>query len=71
MHPGSVTPFEKHFTLKELAELWLLDENTIRRIFQDEKGVLKITNGKRGKRKYCTLRVPLSVVERVYAERTG
>jgi hypothetical protein len=35
-------PFERHFTLKELAEFWQLDESTIRRIFQDEPGVLKI-----------------------------
>jgi len=28
-----VDPFERQFTPKELAELWRLDESTIRRLF--------------------------------------
>ena len=40
--------FERHFTPKQLAELWSLDESTVRRMFQDELGVLKI--GKAGRR---------------------
>ena len=70
---GSVpAPFERHYTPKELAEIWHLDENTIRRIFQDEPGVLKIGNSHlRGKRRpYITLRIPEAVVERVYRERS-
>ena len=35
------TTFERHFTPKQLAELWLLHESTIRRLFLDEPGVLK------------------------------
>src|SRR5260370_34269936 len=34
--------FERHYTPKELATLWALDETTIRRLFYDEPGVLKI-----------------------------
>jgi hypothetical protein len=64
-----VSPFEKHYTPQELAELWNLDVNTIRRTFQDEPGVLKISNGTRGKRIYVTLRIPAAVVQRVYQER--
>jgi hypothetical protein len=63
---------ERHFTPAELAEAWKLDESTVRRIFQDEVGVLKIsTQGVRSrKRAYTTIRVPESVAARVYQERT-
>jgi hypothetical protein len=62
--------FERHYTPAELALLWQLDPNTIRRLFQDEAGVLKISNCTRGKRTYVTLRIPAAVAERIYAERT-
>jgi hypothetical protein len=65
-----VSPFARHFTPQELAELWQVDVNTIRRTFQDEPGVLKISNGTKGKRTYVTLRIPAAVVERVYQERS-
>jgi hypothetical protein len=65
-----VDPFERHFTPKELAELWRLDESTVRRMFQDEPGVLKIGNtGRRNKRDYVTLRIPASTAARFYRER--
>jgi hypothetical protein len=64
------SPFERHYTPKELAKLWQLDESTIRRIFQDQPGVLNIgETGRRNKRDYVTLRIPESVVQRVYSER--
>lgn len=64
--------FERHFTPQELAELWLLHESTIRRLFLDEPGVLKFGNSDRhdGTRDYVTLRIPESVARRVYAKRT-
>ena len=67
-----VDPFERHFTPKELAELWRLDESTIRRLFQDEPGVLKIGEaGRRTKRDYVTLRIPASAAARFYKARIG
>lgn len=65
--------FERHYTTHEIAELWMLHERTVRRIFQDEPGVLKIGKyGRRdGKRDYVTLRIPDSVVRRIYQQRTG
>ncbi|HXP83736.1 MAG TPA: hypothetical protein VN841_03405 [Bryobacteraceae bacterium] len=64
--------FARHFTATELAEIWKLDETTIRRVFLDEPGVLKIgkSNRRDGKRDYVTLRIPESVALRVYQERT-
>jgi hypothetical protein len=65
--------FERHFTPKQLGELWGLDESTVRRMFQDEPGVLKIGNANRrdGKRDYVSLRIPESVAARVHRERSG
>ena len=65
-----VDPFERHYTPKELAELWRLDESTVRRMFQDQSGVLKIGSaGRRDKRDYVTLRIPASTAARFYRER--
>jgi hypothetical protein len=66
------TAFERHFTPQELAELWVLDPSTIRRIFIDEPGVLKYGNSsiRSGRREYVTLRIPESVARKVYAKRT-
>ena len=62
---------ERHFTPKELAELWGFNENTIRRLFIDEPGVLKYgAPCRRGKRQYISLRIPQSVAERVHRERS-
>jgi len=68
----AITAFGRHFTAADLAELWKLDETTIRRMFQDEPGVMKVgkANRRDGKRDYVTLRIPESVVLRVYAGRT-
>ena len=66
------TAFERHYTPKQLAELWLLDESTIRRLFHDEPGVLKFGHAARrdGRRDYITLRIPESVARRVYAKKS-
>lgn len=67
----SLIALERHFTAKELAELWALDESTVRRLFQDQTGVLKLgrTNRRDGKRDYVTLRIPQSVALRVHQQR--
>ena len=69
--PG-VIAFERHFRPKELATIWGLDETTIRRLFQDEPGVLKVgkSNRRDGKRDYLSLRIPESVAQRVHGERS-
>jgi hypothetical protein len=65
-------PFERHYTPKELADLWRLDQSTVRRMFQDEPGVLKIgSTGRRKKRDYVTLRIPASTAARFYRARMG
>jgi hypothetical protein len=66
------TAFERHFTPKQLAEIWLLHESSIRRLFLDEPGVMKYGGPwRRGRREYFTLRIPESVARRVYARRSS
>jgi hypothetical protein len=55
-----------HYSPADLAELWGLSANTIRRLFEREPGVLQIANPRKGRRSYTTLRIPESVAERVH-----
>jgi hypothetical protein len=58
---------EKHWTPQELAKTWGVSVQTIRELFKDEDGVLKIgRNGTRLRRRYMTLRIPNTVAERVH-----
>jgi len=63
-----VTPvFEKHYSVKELANLWNLSDRTIRRMFVGEPGVVEWgACERRMKRAYKTLRIPESVARRVH-----
>jgi hypothetical protein len=60
---------DRHYTVAELAERWHLSPNTIRRLVEDEPGVLKygLTNKKR-KRRLVQLRIPERVALRVHAK---
>ena len=50
---------EKHYSVPELAKIWFLSESTVRRIFIEEPGVLKLADKEtRYKRRYTTLRIP-------------
>jgi hypothetical protein len=60
---------EKHFRVRELAELWGFCDNTIIRLFTDEPGVIRLERSA-GRRKYVTLSIPESVASRVH-ERLG
>lgn len=57
----------KHFTPMELAEAWGVSPDTIRKLFRDEPGVLKLGRaGSRFRRSYFSLRIPQEVAERVH-----
>jgi hypothetical protein len=59
--------FEKHYSINEISQLWGLSEKTIRRIFEQEPGVVELDNGEsRHKRNYVTRRIPESVLKRVH-----
>jgi hypothetical protein len=59
---------ERHFAVEELANLWSVSSDTVRRLFEGEPGVLVLasTRGLGHKRRYRTLRIPESVAARVY-----
>jgi hypothetical protein len=58
---------ERHYAVAEIAEIWSLSRDVIRKLFDGEPGVLVIGNdGTRSKRGYHTVRIPESVMERVH-----
>jgi hypothetical protein len=58
---------EQHYAPADLAKMWGVSVQTIRELFRDEEGVLKIgSDGTRNRRAYKTLRIPHSVAERVH-----
>jgi hypothetical protein len=58
---------ERHYAVGEVAELWNLCPDVVRKLFEREPGVLVLgDHGSRSKRRYTTLRIPQSVVERVH-----
>jgi hypothetical protein len=55
------------YSILKIAEMWSLSERTIRRMFEGEKGAVNWGRAKsRRKRCYQTLRIPESVMLRVY-----
>lgn len=58
---------DAYYSVDEIAALWKLSRDSVRRLFKNEPGVLAIApRQRRGKRGYVTLRIPSSVVERVH-----
>lgn len=67
-HP-SLPPFVvRHYSVAEIAKLWGLAPNTVRRIFEREPDVVAIGRAisARGKHRRVTLRIPQPVAERVW-----
>lgn len=62
---------EQHYEPKELATLWGLSAEKVRRMFAEESGVMRIGEpsrrvGRKLKRSYYSMRIPHSVAERVH-----
>lgn len=50
---------EKHYTISEVAELWHLSRATVRSLFADAPGVLRIVRPEtRTKRRFESVRIP-------------
>jgi len=57
---------QETFTVAQIASLWQLSTDTIKRMFENEPGVQALGNkNPRGKRKRITLRIPRAVMDRV------
>jgi hypothetical protein len=61
---------ERHYRAQEVAKLWGISYQTILRMFQDEPGVLKLGSYNTKRRTRVSIRIPESVMKRVYAEKT-
>jgi len=67
-----MSALERHYTAKEVAELWQLSEDTIRKLFRVTPGVLKISQpARRFKRVYVSIRIPESVLQKRHTELHG
>jgi hypothetical protein len=53
---------EKHYTVAKIAEMWSMSVYSVRRLFTDVPGVLKIGEERK------TLYIPTSIVERVHQD---
>ena len=61
---------EQALTVAEISQKWRFSEDKVRRIFDQEDGVLRFGHpslrvGRKYRRRYYSLRVPLSVFRRV------
>jgi hypothetical protein len=61
---------EVYFTVAEVAARLKINEDTVRRLFLHEPGVLVICFPRRGRRVYRTLRIPETVLQRVVTRLT-
>jgi hypothetical protein len=63
-HPA----LEKHYSVDDICTLWGLSDKTVKKLFGDEKGVLRFGRpGSSTRRGHETLRVPESVLLRVHS----
>ncbi len=63
----NVVHVERHYAVIEVAEMWNLSPDKVREIFEHEPGVLVIGDrNPRYKRRYLTLRIPQTVLQRVH-----
>ena len=56
---------EECLTTSEVADRLKVTEDTVRRIFMNEPGVIVIYRPRKGRRQYRTLRIPEHVFRRV------
>jgi hypothetical protein len=65
-------PFaERHYTVAEFAEMWKFSNEFVRRLVAQEPGVTEWVTQEPGRRRYRVLRIPESVVERLYNRATA
>jgi hypothetical protein len=57
-------PFERHYRIGELARMWGLGRETVRRLVKDDAGVVKIRMGR--KKAHTIYSVPESAARRIH-----
>ncbi len=66
---GATIAQDRHYTVKELGELWHMSPHTARRLVENEPGVIKFDSGFKKSprtRKLIQIRVPARVMQRVH-----
>lgn len=56
--------FEKHYRIGELARLWCLGRETVRKLVKDDPGVIKIRLGRQ--KAHTIYSVPESAAQRIH-----
>jgi hypothetical protein len=62
--PFDNTTFEKHYRVGELAEMWALGRETVRKLVASDPSVIKIRMGP--KKAHTTYSVPESAAQRIH-----
>jgi hypothetical protein len=62
--PIDSTTFERHYRVGELAKLWSLGRETVRKLVKDDPGVIKIRMGR--KKAHTVYSVPESAAQRIH-----
>ena len=58
---------ERHYSVEEIGTLWRLSPRTVRRMFENEPGIIVFGSmGSIRRRRYITIRIPESVLVRVH-----
>jgi hypothetical protein len=67
------TAEERHYTPQQVAEMWGLSDETVRKMFAEESGVLKVSASRllRNTKRRISLRIPASVLQRVHEQRSS
>ena len=60
------TAFERHYSVDELASIWGVSDDFVRRLFLNEPGVVVFFKHRPGKRTYRTVRIPEFVARWVH-----
>jgi len=67
-----MSALERHYTISEIAAAWNYSPKTVRNLFAQMEGVVRISNPSgRRKRPYVTLRVPASLLEQTHQRLTA
>jgi len=61
--------FEEHFSLADLARIWRIGRETVRKLVMNEPGVVRIQLGR--KKSMCRYSVPASVAKRIHTRLTS
>jgi hypothetical protein len=62
--PEDATPFEKHYRIGDLARIWGLGRETVRKLCMGEPGVIRVRLGR--KKAHTLYSVPESVARRIH-----